>query len=441
MNYELARAVVSCLRVSGSPRAHAERLSGFGLPGWKRTLRWLDEAGLALLLWRRLEELGITSALPAEICAALGRNLRDHQCRIAEMAGEFDAINGAFETAGVQYVALKGFALIPEYCPFASLRTTYDYDYLVHPDELERARRALEVAHYRLQTGNVGEPLVYFHEARPPHHPVSRDDLYSETFPRTVELHEQFWNPEELKIRLHFRGDFLARRQSRQLTAEQLGIEDPRPSHLRFWALCEEDELLFQLLHAFRHVLQDWCRLASLLDIAWFVQRRSSDTGFWERFLERVRPCPRLCQIAGVVLSLSAQLFRPLLPEVVVAEITTGMRNSIALWIDRYGFESALANFSHDKFSLLLHREFIADVATWQTIERRRLFPLHRPNRAAAASTPTLQARVAASWKQSVYVARRLRHHVLGAAHYHLERRRWDRTFAKGDRAAAPPPA
>jgi hypothetical protein len=442
MNYELAREVIGCLRVSGSPRAQAERLLTFGIREWQRTLGWLDEAGLTLLLWRRLEELGIASLLAAELRVAIERNLRDHQYRIAEMAREFDEINRAFDNAGVKYVALKGFALIPEYCPCASLRTSYDYDYLVHPGELERACRALQAAHYCAQPTTVSEPLEYVHKARPLRSPLSRDDLYSEAFPRSIELHCQFWNPDELRIKLDFQGDVLARRQSRHLTAEQLGIEESQPcSVLRFWALCEEDELLFQLLHAFRHILQDWCRLASLLDIARFVARRSSDTAFWERFLGRVRPCPPLREITGVVLSLSAQLFRASLPEVVAAEIIRGMRNATALWVGRYGFESALGNFSRNKFSLLLYREFVGDVSVWETIERRRLFPLHRPNRAARAFTPTLRDRVAADWKQSLYVVRRLRHHVLGAARYRLERLRWERMLAKGGRAAAPPPA
>jgi hypothetical protein len=421
MNYDLAREIIGCLRVSGSSRAHAERLSRFGLREWKPTLRWLDEAGLALRLWRRLEEPGIANVLPAKLRAALEGNLHDHQRRIAEMAREFDAINLVLESAGVKYVALKGFALIPSYCPCLSLRTAHDYGYVMHPGELERGCRALEAAHYCLRPGSVGEPLVYFHEARPPRRPVSRDDPYSETFARTIEL--QFWNPDELKIRLDFQGDFLTQGPSRQLTAEQLGVEESRSSPgSRFWALCGKGELLFQLLQTFRHIQQDWCRLASVLDMAWFVQRRSFATGFWERFLERVRPRAPLREIAGLVFSPSAQYFRASLPDVVAAEITRGMRNANALWIDRYGLESALGNFSRNK---LLRREFVGDVSVWQTIERRRLFPRHRPNRAAEAGTRDLRACVAAGWKQSVYVAQRLHHHALGCARYGLERLRW----------------
>lgn len=440
MNYALTREVVSSLRVSGCTRAHAEQLSTYDLRDWKRGLRWLDEAGLTLLLRQRLKEIGAESVFPDPLSAVFERNARDHRGRIADMATEFDGINRVFEDAGVDYVALKGFALIPEYCSFASLRPTYDYDYLVQPSDAERACRALEAARYRFQPRDTDQPLVYFHDARPPRSPFSRDDLYSGSFPRTIELHQVLWNPAELKIWLDLPGDFFARKRLRHLTAEQLDVECRRPSSaLAFWALCEEDELLFQLLHAFRHILQNWCRLASLHDIAWFVARRSSDTAFWESFLERVRPCAPLREIAGVVLSLSTRVFGASVPEVVAAETVKSLRQAVALWVERYGLESALSNFSSDKFSLLLHREFVSDVSVWRTIERGRLLPLHQPNRAEKPSTRHFAARLTAAWKQSVYIGRRLHHHVLGAARYRLERPRWERRLAEDRRTAAPP--
>jgi len=107
-------------------------------------------------------------------------------------------------------------------------------------------------------------------------------------------------------------------------------------------------------------------------------------------------------------------------------------------WIDR--FESALSNFSRHKFSLLLRREFVGDVSVWQTIECRRLFPGHRPNRAGEAGTRYLRALVAASWKQSVCVARRLHHHARGYARYRFERLRWERMLTQASQASAPPP-
>src|SRR2546426_4391090 len=52
-----------------------------------------------------------------------------------------------------------------------------------------------------------------------------------------------------------------------------------------------------------------------------------------------------------------------------------------ALWIERYGRPSALANFRSNKYSLFLHREFVEDPAAWAGIRRQRLFPARRPHR------------------------------------------------------------
>ena len=139
MNRNLARKVVDCLRVSGSPQTSVERLHSFRAGAWKRTLKWLDHSGLALLFWHQLKEVGAQDAVPPEFGALLEQNLKDHRVRVARMAEEFDSINRLLESAGVKYAALKGFALIPEYCPDASLRTTYDYDYLLPPESMERA--------------------------------------------------------------------------------------------------------------------------------------------------------------------------------------------------------------------------------------------------------------------------------------------------------------
>lgn len=427
MNRELAREIIGCLRLSDSPKNHVRHLSNFSLGEWKRMLPWLDESGLAPPFWHRMQEQGAEALLPPALSGALRRNMRDHRRRITAMAEDIDCINRAFGKAGIEYALLKGFALIPEYCPLASLRTTYDYDYLVSPQRFQQAGRTLEAIGYRRQAGEPDEPAVYFHEERPPRSPAGRDDLYSADFPRTVELHSTLWDSDELKIRLDLPDDWLARRQARTLTADQLGMEGSEQigSCLRFSALCEEDELLFQLLHAFRHLLQDWCRLASLLDIAWFIEHRSADEAFWRRFLDQVQSRPALREISGVVLAVSEHLFGATLPRAVASETTDRLSNPVALWVRRYGCRSALDNFSSNKFSLLLHREFVPDPATWRTIQRHRLLPFHRPNRAACTPSHSTGARLLAKWNQGIYVCRRLRHHTLSAVRYGLEWLKW----------------
>ena len=415
MKRDLARAITDYLAVSGSPGEHVTKLENFDREDWQRSLGWLDQTGLALWLWDRLKVSGTQDAVPPEIDARLERNVADHASRVAAMAEEFDSINRLFEADGIEYVVLKGFALAPEYTPDARLRPAYDYDYLVLPQSMERVSHALGNGGYIRRQERVDHPVVYVHAARMPRTPSRRDDLYSVNLPRSVEIHTRLWEPEALRIPLPLPDDCLARKRPRSWQG------------LLFYSLSEEDELLFQVLHAFRHIVECWCRLYIFLEIAHFLERRESDLAFWQRFVDRVRVSPRLPEMVGVVFSLAARLFGAPIPAAIAAGVLPNMRHPLLLWVKRYGCDSALANFTGNKYSLLLYREFVPDVAVWREIQRRRLFPLQRPNRVGGGRTSGISARLFAGWKQSAYVARRLSHHLIAAAQYEWESIQWER--------------
>ncbi|MGD0124197.1 MAG: nucleotidyltransferase family protein [Terriglobia bacterium] len=415
MKRDLARAITDYLAVSGPLGERVTKLASFDRGDWQHSLEWLDQTGLALWLLDRLKVSGAHDAVPPEIGVRLKRNMADHSSRVAAMAEEFDSINRLFEADGIEYVVLKGFALAPEYTPDARLRPAYDYDYLVRPESMGRVSHALGSVGYVHRRERVDHPVVYVHSSRAPRIPSQPDDLYSADLPRSVEIHTRLWEPEALKIPLPLPDDFLARKR-------------PRIWHgLRFFSLSEEDELLFQVLHAFRHIIECWCRLYTFLEIAHFLERRQSDMAFWQRFADRIRVSPRLPEMVGVVFSLAARLFGAPVSAAIDAGVLSDLRHPLLLWVSRYGCDSALANFTGNKYSLLLYREFIPDDATWREIQRKRLFPLHRPNRAGGTRTPGISARLIAGWKQSAYVARRLFHHVISAAQYEWESIQWER--------------
>jgi hypothetical protein len=433
MNRAIATEIVRCLRVSGSPDADFSQLP-VSRHQWERTLEWLDHSGIALLFWQRLKERGYATAIPSAVGERLERNLADHRDRVVEMVAEFASINRCFEGACLRYAAMKGLALSADYCPDIGLRTTYDYDYLLPRDSMEAAERALRAAGYIRKEDPEEHPVVYFHAARPPRTPLSRDDLYSKTFPRTVELHYLLWDADQVKIPLNLPSDPLAERKLRYLSISgnhQCTSGSARPVH--FYELSEHDELIFQVLHAFRHILHDWCRLYSLLDIACFLDHRASDTAFWDQFLDRLGSCRPLSEIVGVVFMLASEVFGAPIPEPVSIRTVQSLRRPLVLWVERYGQESALSNFSDNKFSLFLHREFIHDEAAWRDIRRSRLFPIQRPNQGVhAADSSSQRARLSGAWKQGLYVSKRVRHHLLGTLRYGLEAPRWYRERLRG---------
>ena len=422
MRQSLAGEIVRFLGVS-SGACNLEtpsRWSTLSRRQWDRVLDWLDLSGLALLFWSRLEDAGAEGAVPGEVGEELARSLDDHRQRITSMTAEFNAINQCFERAGIRYAALKGFALIPDYCPDAALRTTYDHDYLVSPDNVDRAEQALAAAGWVRKQERVDHPLVYFHAASPVWSPIERDDLYSPSFPRTIELHHCLWESEGLGICADLPEDMLASSRVRS------------GQGLRFSVLAEEDELMFQVLHAFRHILYNWCRLCSLRDVAYFLENRSWDAAFWERFSNRISGREPLPEITGVVFLLATELFGASIPPRIGAETVETLPRALALWVEQYGRDSALDNFSRNKFGLFLHREFVHDPAVWRRVRRKLLFPMQRPNKAAVAGTTQLSARLSAAWKQALYGGKRVVHHLMAALRYGCESYRWQRLRAGG---------
>jgi len=407
--------MVNCLAANGAATNDLARLRHWTRRDWQGALRWLHTSGLALYFRHRLGELGAEAVLPSEVRVGLLRNHTAHARRVAAMRNEFDQLNRCFAEAGVRFAALKGFSMIPDYCPDATLRTQYDFDYLVAPESEAQAVEALRAASYVGSSGEGAGRLVLFHSNRPPRIPAHDDELYSPDLPLRVEVHARLWEPGPGIIRVPALDDTLGRVQIREWQG------------LSFPALADEDALAFQVLHALRHIFENWCRLSILLEIATFLQRRSKDEAFWERFRRRAVSCAGLPAAAALVFSLSAGLFDARIPPSLSAWVEFNLSASLARWVERYGRDSALENFMGEKFSLFLQREFIPDASAWRNVRRRKLFPLHVPNRAAQATSPGWGPGLIAARKQAMHVVRRVRFHFISLLRYAWELPRWER--------------
>ena len=420
MNRALARWIVDYLFQSGERGESLAPLEALSRRRWEQVVKWLDISGLTLMFWDQITKLDHKHLAPLEIRGQLDRNLADNRQRVAEMAREFDSINRCLESAAVEYAVLKGFALFPDYCPDLGLRSFYDYDYFVRPGSLEKADGALRGAGYvRKETRSSELHAVYDRPSRPWYKPVPRDDLYSPNFPRRLELHSKLWPSEQFKIPLRMSWDTWAapRRRSWQ--------------GFYFYSLSEEDELLFHLLHGFRHILGYWCRLAWLLEIAHFVKCRSQDVEFWLRFCKCIGENERLADIVGVVFSLIEAVFPVTLPPT-IQELTQRCRPSLALWVAHFGRESALEHFAGSKNSLFLYREFVQYPEDWRAIRHKYLFAWRRPPLVAQSSSPRAAGRAKAALRQGVYIARRLVFHLKSAILYAWASYRWRQILSRG---------
>jgi Uncharacterised nucleotidyltransferase len=418
MNRALALCLIKSLSVSRDPLENLPHLGKFSEHDWEHTYSWLDDGGLALHLLNRLSEAGSEDLLPAAVRAKLQDRLASNRRRLREMRQEFARVNSYFDEAKIDYAVLKGFSLVPEYCPDAVLRSQYDYDYLVHPRSLANAQRVLQAAGFSSIRQSLYEPAgaVRF-VSQPFGLPFSHQDYYSREIPRAVELHLSLWEPNREMIAIGTPQGALDRRQL--VTWEGL----PFP------VLAEEDVLIFQSLHAFHHVLDYWCRLSCFLEIACCMARRRSDLSFWNRFLSRVNGCRFLPETVSLVFSMAEMLFDAPVPSEVNGWSSRQRLRNLRLWVERHGKNWALASHPGSKLSLLIHREFVDYPRTWRTVKWGRLFPLHRPARVSAGRNATLRSTWKASWHQWVFAFSRLAFHIKAAMSYAWYARSWNRAL------------
>lgn len=427
MDRTLAEAIVSTLEVSRASQARFARLESFPPRAWKQTLPWLDRSGLALYFLQQLRDARAEKMIPAEARRRLARNFDANLQRVGEMTEEFRTLNRGLEAAGIEYAVLKGFSLIPDYCPDACLRTSYDFDYLLHPESLGEVHRVLMAAGYVFGREAEGH-RVYVQAKNPCRLPSSLEESYSAQLGREAELHFRLWNTAEEKIHLEPPGDPLRRAQRRTWNG------------CAFQTLSDVDQLIFQGLHAFWHMLHGGCRLSNLYEVARFLAGRSSDSGFWGGVREQLEVRRELGQALGVVFLLTTSLYGGEVPAEVRPDTTAGLAPARRLWVERYGRDLAFRNFSGNKFGLFLHREFLEDGAAWREIRRRRLFPLHRSSRAAQGSAHLFSPGV--SREVRGYMFRWLASRLLGPVGYAFEWPRWHwlrRKTLRASRAAQAP--
>jgi putative nucleotidyltransferase-like protein len=416
VNRALAGTVVGCLSFYGEA-CEANMLRKFPLHDWYRAFNWLDRAGLTLYFLQRLKSRGAAELLPPPVLARFEQNLADNRRRVDYLAAEFGSLNERFGRAGLNYAAIKGFSLVPTYCPSAVLRAPSDLDYLVDKPSLPLAQRILEEAGYRLHRFSD----IEFKFGRPsPRIPTVSDDPYSPETEPLVELHLAFCKGSENRV----------------LMNEPEFRLDQTISHtwqgLRFPVLREEDAFVFQILHVFQHTLECWVKLCWLFEIGYFLRTRLSDAQFWDRVDVRMREVPCLAEFAAVVMGLAEKAFAAPMPPI-AAKWTQCLRLPARLWLENYGrrwaFEEhpydSLSLFSAAKLALFLHREFIPDPNVRKKITQQRLFPCKRPEQIAVPTDKTAASSLTQRRLQWQFVLHRLIFHLGSGSQYLWEIPRW----------------
>jgi len=419
VNRALAEAIVGCLSFSGQAEGDIGALKRGSEHEWEHVLSWLYDAGLALYLLQKLQDINATDVLPKPTLTRLEDNLTANRRRVAHMARQFDFLNQKFNDAGVRYAAVKGFSLVPQFCPDASLRHQGDFDYLIDNQSLPVARRVLEDAGYALDKHKTNELIFLMPSVGVP---LPADEQFEAHAPHAVELRRAFWD-----------SDF----HSVLLVEPKFSVDNTRThrwQELVFRTLPEEDAFLLQVMHAFNHILTGWIRMCWLYEIGYFLNQRSRDTLLWERIERRIGADPLLHEIVVVVTGLAAHFFKASLPPT-SSRWEQELRPAIRIWIQNYAWAWVCAKnrvdqlglFSAAKLVLLLHQQYLPDMRARRRLIRIRLLPWEQFRRRTHSITTKSSTNSGGRGQRLKRMFIRFVFHLTGGLRYLWEIPRWRR--------------
>lgn len=412
-----AEHIVEFLSFSSDGCASRGDLNRFNEREWKRALRWLDDSGLPFYFLQKLKDTNATPSVPPWVIAHLERNFAANQGRVGAMSSQFGLLNHKFNDAGVRYAVLKGVSLVPQFCPDAALRHQSDFDYLIDDRSLLAAQSVLVDIGYHQKLSSSRQEFIFL---KPGMGEASRsDEQYDARAPHAVELHLDVWDSDLHGLPSIQRLFFAERTETHEWNG------------LAFPALSEEDALLLQVLHTCNHLFTYWIRMSCLFEIGYFLNRRASDTSFWNRIEQRVGDDSVLKELVVVVTELVAKVFAPPLPPL-VRVWGSRIRPASRVWIESYARHWAFCElpvhefrlFPRSKLAMFLHQQYM-DARVQKRLVRNRILSFARLSRIASSIKNQPSRVLDADWRKRQLLVRRTLYHALSGLRYLCEVPRW----------------
>lgn len=409
-----AEAIVEFLGFSDTSGADFQELQQISARKWEQVLRWLDDSGLAFYFFEKLRSTN-SDATPTWVFSRLQQNFAVNQRRVSYMSHRFGFLNQKFNEAGVRYAVLKGFSLVPQFCPDANLRHQSDFDYLVDDRSLLAAQRVLLDAGYRQKVSGRDHELVFVMSGMGE---ASRGaEQYSAQAPHAVDLHLDLWETALPGVPKRF-------------SVKRTTIR--RESGFAFPALRDEDAFLVLVLHACQHLFTYWIRMSSLWEIGYFLSQRKSDTSLWHRIEQRVGDNMVLREFVVVISELVAKLFRAPLPDLVRAWAPR-IRPAPRVWIESYARAWAFCElpayefrlFPRAKLARFLQQQYRDGGGVEKHVERNTLLTFSRLSRMASAAKDRPSLVLDTGWWRRQLLIRRSLFHALANLRYVCEIPRW----------------
>jgi hypothetical protein len=275
----------------------------------------------------------------------------------------YDEAAAALSHRGIDFVLLKGFTHEVDSGIDPDRRYQSDLDFLCLPEDIDRARAALQQTGY----GEHGSVDLSDNHARPLVKPFTwqwRGDYYDPDLPISVELHHTLWSKGRDRIRVPDIRSFWNRRTA--LTIDGRAIP----------ALAEPDRVAFAALHVLRHILRNNASPAHVFELARMLTRRADDEAFWNRWTEAHDAPFRALQ--AIAFQFAAQWFGCRLSPTADQECRA-LPEPVQAWFRSYAFSPLVNLVEPNKDALWLHLALLPRKRDRIAVAARKLIPLHLP--------------------------------------------------------------
>jgi hypothetical protein len=373
-------------------------------------LRWLDRGGLSLYFLSHVTEGGMEKELPDAILRALEESLRLNQARTDELLQDFRVISEVLTARDVPHVALKGFTLAPEFCSRFELRHQADIDLWIEPNRIPDALSALATREFVAQTFGPDSAVTL---AGPGDGRVSvNESVYRPGRARRIELHAALAEDIGPVVMKYPAG------QWERTRARRFG-------DIGYRCLCRPDMFVFQVFHAFKHVMKHWVRPSWLYEISHFLAVNEGDDSLWEEVCRSIGEDPLFRDALGLVIDLAQRSFGCRIPPILQQFCVDHLPARIALWNEHFGEQFVRAELYGDKASLFVQHGFVRDAAVWRAHVRKRLLPLSSNPALSEIRGPALPQSFSDRWNKISLLRMKAAFHLKCLARYPYQSVRW----------------
>jgi hypothetical protein len=380
-------------------------------------VRWLDDAGLAFYFLRKVKHTIAANTIPAWVVASLEQSFAANRQRVSDMCHRFESLNRKFNEAGVRYAVLKGFSLVPGFCPDVHLRHQGDFDYLVDAESLSMAQRIVVEAGYSPKASRSSQESIFVMPGTT--NATRGPQQYSVRAPHAVELHLDIWDGELHRLLPMPRLFSVNRTRIQQWNG------------LVFPVLTDEEAFLIQVLHACHHLFTYWIRMSSLFEIGYFLNRRTFDTSLWMLVDERVGDNLMLREFVVVITELVAKLFAAPVP-LLVRGWGEKIRPATRIWIENYALQCAFCVVPSYELCLLPRAKLVRflqqqyeGVRVQRNSMPNRLVTFSRLSRIVSSIKENPSLLLQAGWWRRQLLIRRSLFHGMAGLRYVCEIPRW----------------